>query len=43
VKHEDIVSELRPVFTRFARERIADEHFGDFCERVLLKEALAQN
>jgi len=43
VKHEDIVNELRPVFTRFAKERIAGEHFGDFCERVLLKETAAQN
>ena len=43
VKQEDIVNELRPVFTRFANERIADEHFGDFCERVLLKETPAQN
>src|SRR5579872_4004506 len=38
VKNEDIVSELRPVLTRFANERIDAERFGDFCERVLLKE-----
>jgi sulfite reductase (NADPH) hemoprotein beta-component len=43
VKHEEIVNELRPVFTRFARERISGEHFGDFCERVVLKETPAQN
>ncbi len=38
VKNEDIVNELRPLFTRFARERIGAERFGDFCERVILKE-----
>jgi sulfite reductase (NADPH) hemoprotein beta-component len=38
VKTEDIVSELRPVFARFAKERNGTERFGDFCERVLWKE-----
>ena len=38
VKNEDIINELRPVFTRFVQERIGAEHFGDFCERVLWKE-----
>jgi sulfite reductase (NADPH) hemoprotein beta-component len=38
VKAEDIITELRPVFARFARERTADERFGDFCARVLWKE-----
>ena len=41
VKVEDIVSELRPVFTRFAGERIGAERFGDFCERVLWNEVPA--
>ena len=41
VKNEDIVSELRPLFTRFAKERIGAERFGDFCERVILKETAA--
>jgi sulfite reductase (NADPH) hemoprotein beta-component len=38
VKNEDIVNELRPVLVRFAKERIGKERFGDFCERVILKE-----
>jgi len=38
VKNEDIVNELRPVFLRFAKERIGAERFGDFAERVLWKE-----
>jgi sulfite reductase (NADPH) hemoprotein beta-component len=38
VKTEELANELRPLFTRFARERIGAERFGDFCERVLLKE-----
>jgi sulfite reductase (NADPH) hemoprotein beta-component len=41
VKAEDIVTELRPVFARFARERTAGERFGDFCARVLWKEDAA--
>lgn len=39
VKNDDIVSELRPLFTRFVAERQAGERFGDFCERVIRKEA----
>ncbi len=42
VKSEDIINELRPVFTRFAKERIGAERFGDFSERVLWKETSAQ-
>ncbi len=38
VKAEEIVSELRPVFARFARERSAAERFGDFCHRVVWPE-----
>jgi sulfite reductase (NADPH) hemoprotein beta-component len=38
VKFEDIITELRPVFARFVRERIGGERFGDFAERVLWKE-----
>jgi sulfite reductase (NADPH) hemoprotein beta-component len=41
VKNEDLVGELRPLFTRFARERLGAERFGDFCHRVLLPEAAA--
>lgn len=45
VKNEDIVNELRPVLTRFVKERIGSERFGDFSERVLWKEipAAVQN
>jgi sulfite reductase (NADPH) hemoprotein beta-component len=41
VKNEDFVSELRPLFERFARERLGGERFGDFSQRVLLQEAPA--
>lgn len=41
VKAEDIINELRPVFTRFARERTFAERFGDFAARVLWKESAA--
>jgi sulfite reductase (NADPH) hemoprotein beta-component len=40
VKVEDIITELRPVFTRFARERLGGERFGDFCARVYWNESL---
>jgi sulfite reductase (NADPH) hemoprotein beta-component len=36
VKNEDLLNELRPLFTRFARERLGAERFGDFSHRVLL-------
>ncbi len=42
VKNEDIVAELRPLLTRFAKERTKGERFGDFCERVILKEIVPQ-
>jgi sulfite reductase (NADPH) hemoprotein beta-component len=35
VKIEDAMNELRPLFTRFAGERKAEERFGDFCARAL--------
>jgi len=38
VKDQDIENELRPVLARYARERGAGERFGDWCDRVLLKE-----
>ncbi|HUD83076.1 MAG TPA: hypothetical protein VMQ67_06215, partial [Candidatus Saccharimonadales bacterium] len=41
VKSDDLVNELRPLFTRFARERAGAERFGDFSRRVLLPEKLA--
>jgi sulfite reductase (NADPH) hemoprotein beta-component len=41
VKNEDLAAELRPLFTRFAKERLGVERFGDFCQRVLLPAAAA--
>ena len=35
VKDLDIVTELRPLFTRYAKERVTDERFGDWVARVL--------
>jgi len=37
----DLETELRPLLARFAKERNAGERFGDWCERVLLKEQVA--
>ncbi|MBI2926257.1 MAG: NADPH-dependent assimilatory sulfite reductase hemoprotein subunit [Verrucomicrobia bacterium] len=41
VKNEDLLTELRPVLARFATERLPSERFGDFCERLILKEPTA--
>lgn len=41
VKYDEIVSELRPLFARYARERVNDEHFGDWVARVLWNERAA--
>lgn len=41
VKNEDFEAELRPLFSRYARERLPGERFGDFCDRVILKELAA--
>ena len=38
IKIDNIAGELRPLFSRFARERLGAERFGDFCQRVLLAE-----
>jgi sulfite reductase (NADPH) hemoprotein beta-component len=43
VKLEDIANELRPLFQRFAGERLGGERFGDFCSRVILQEAPASS
>jgi len=43
VKDPDIENELRPVLARFAKERDATERFGDWCNRVFLKESAAAN
>lgn len=36
IRVEDLMSELRPLFQRFARERQGVEGFGDFCQRAVL-------
>jgi len=41
VKDEDIEKELRPVLARFANERNPGERFGDWCDRIFLKETVA--
>lgn len=38
VKDPEIETELRPLLARFAKERSASERFGDWCDRVVLKE-----
>jgi sulfite reductase (NADPH) hemoprotein beta-component len=38
VKNDDIIGELRPVLSRYARERNGGERFGDWCARVLWAE-----
>lgn len=43
VKDPDMENEMRPVLARFAKERDANERFGDWCDRVFLKEAAATN
>lgn len=40
VRGDDLIAELRPLFTRFAQERLAGERFGDFCRRRILEEQL---
>jgi sulfite reductase (NADPH) hemoprotein beta-component len=41
VKEPEIVDVLRPVLSRYAKERGTGEGFGDWCERVLWPEAEA--
>ena len=38
VKDADTETELRPLLARFATERTSGERFGDWCDRVFLKE-----
>ena len=38
IKEADVETELGPLFARFATERTASERFGDWCDRVVLKE-----
>ncbi|MBK8000101.1 MAG: NADPH-dependent assimilatory sulfite reductase hemoprotein subunit [Verrucomicrobia bacterium] len=41
VKETDVEIELRPILSRYAKERNAGERFGDWCDRVFLKEQAA--
>jgi sulfite reductase (NADPH) hemoprotein beta-component len=41
VKDPEIENELRPLLTRFAKERNTGERFGDWCARVLWQEQTA--
>ena len=41
VKDPDIITELRPLFTRYAQERLAGERFGDWVARAVWPEQLA--
>jgi sulfite reductase (NADPH) hemoprotein beta-component len=43
MKEADIETEFRPVLARFAKERNAGERFGDWCQRVFLKEPATVN
>jgi sulfite reductase (NADPH) hemoprotein beta-component len=43
VKSEDIINELRPLFTKFVSERQPGERFGDFCHRQPAQPAKAEN
>ncbi len=38
LKEAELETELRPLLARFATERTANERFGDWCDRVVLKE-----
>jgi len=38
VKETDVETELRPILARYAKERNSGERFGDWCDRVFLKE-----
>ncbi|MBM3871183.1 MAG: NADPH-dependent assimilatory sulfite reductase hemoprotein subunit [Verrucomicrobia bacterium] len=43
IKEADLEAELTPLLSRFAKERSANERFGDWCARILLKEKIASN
>jgi sulfite reductase (NADPH) hemoprotein beta-component len=38
IKEAELETELRPVLVRYAKERNANERFGDWCDRVFLNE-----
>jgi sulfite reductase (NADPH) hemoprotein beta-component len=39
VKGEELIPELRSLLTRFREQRLKGERFGDYCARVIWKEA----
>jgi sulfite reductase (NADPH) hemoprotein beta-component len=41
VKGEEFENELRPLLTRYVQERTRGERFGDWCDRVVLKDGAA--
>ncbi len=41
IKEAELETELRPLLARFATERTPSERFGDWCDRAVLKEAIA--
>ncbi len=41
VKEAELETELRPILARYAAERHQGERFGDWCDRVLLKDTVA--
>ncbi|MGZ8900551.1 MAG: NADPH-dependent assimilatory sulfite reductase hemoprotein subunit [Limisphaerales bacterium] len=41
VKGEEFEAVLKPILTRYLQERARGERFGDWCDRVLLKEVAA--
>jgi len=41
IKETELETELRPVLVRFVKERNSGERFGDWCDRVFLKEFAA--
>ncbi len=43
IKEAELETELRPLFARFATERTTSERFGDWCDRVVLKNHSTSN
>ena len=41
VKGEEFENVLKPILARYVQERTRGERFGDWCDRVLLKEVAA--
>ena len=43
LKEAELETELRPLLARFATERTTSERFGDWCDRVVLKNHSTSN